>query len=306
MQRNLVFLVGLLTLQMTDCLAEVGHSDSTQVVMLGTGTPNPDPERSGPAVAIIVNDVPYLVDFGPGVVRRASALSPSYGGSMPALEINNLKVAFLTHLHSDHSAGLSDLILTPWVLERAEPLEIYGPEGIEDMAAHVLEAYRADIDYRVNGLEPANNEGWRVNTHVVEEGAVYEDDNVRVEAFRVRHGTWKNAFGYRFTTPDRVIVISGDTAPDENLERHAKGADILIHEVYSVEGFARRNPFWQKYHSSNHTSAHELGEIAERVNPGLLILTHILFWGATEETVLREVRERFSGHVVLAEDLDVY
>lgn len=286
--------------------AELEPSDITQVVMLGTGTPNPDPERSGPAVAIVVNDTPYLVDFGPGVVRRASAMSPSYGGSMPALEIKNLRYAFLTHLHSDHSAGLSDLILTPWVLERAQPLELYGPEGIAEMASHVLEAYRADIDYRVNGLEPANNDGWRVNTHVVEEGVVFEDDNVKVEAFRVRHGTWKNAFGYRFTTPDRVIVISGDAAPDENLERYAKDADILIHEVYSVEGFARRDPFWQKYHSSNHTSAHELGEIAERAKPSLLILTHILFWGASEEAVLREVREKYSGRVVLASDLDVY
>ena len=286
--------------------AELASSDITQVVMLGTGTPNPDPERSGPSVAIVVNDTPYLVDFGPGVVRRAAAMSPSYGGSMPALEIKNLKHAFLTHLHSDHTAGLSDLILTPWVLERAQPLELYGPEGIAEMASHVLEAYRADIDYRVNGLEPANNEGWRVNTHVVDEGVIFEDDNVRVEAFRVRHGTWENAFGYRFTTPDRVIVISGDAAPDENVERYAKGADILIHEVYSVEGFARRDPFWQKYHSTNHTSAHELGAIAERAKPDLLILYHVLFWGATEETVLREVREKYSGQVVLPADLDVF
>lgn len=286
--------------------AELSSSDITQVVMLGTGTPNPDPERSGPSVAIVVNDTPYLVDFGPGVVRRASAMSPSYGGPMPALEIRNLKHAFLTHLHSDHSAGLSDLILTPWVLERAQPLELYGPKGIEEMASHVLEAYRADIDYRVNGLEPANDEGWRVNTHVVDEGLIFEDDNVKVEAFRVRHGTWENAFGYRFTTPDRVIVISGDAAPDENVARYAKGADILIHEVYSVEGFARRDPFWQEYHSTNHTSAHELGAIAERAKPDLLILYHVLFWGATEETVLREVREKYSGHVVLPDDLDVF
>jgi ribonuclease Z len=298
---------GLLFLLLTNSgYAEFESSELTRVVMLGTGTPNPDPERSGPAVAIVVNGTPYLVDFGPGVVRRAAAMSPSYGGSMPALEIKNLKVAFLTHLHSDHSAGLSDLILTPWVLERGQPLELYGPEGIEEMAAHVLEAYRADIDYRVNGLEPANDEGWRVITHVMEEGVVFEDENVKVEAFRVRHGTWKNAFGFRFTTPDRVIVISGDAAPDENVERYAKGADILIHEVYSVEGFARRDPFWQKYHSTNHTSAHELGEIAERAKPGLLILTHILFWGATEETVLREVREKYPGDVVLASDLDVF
>jgi ribonuclease Z len=306
LSRLAALLVVVLTLLPSTCFAELAPSDITQVVMLGTGTPNPDPERSGPAVAIVVNDTPYLVDFGPGVVRRASAMSPSYGGPMPALEIRNLKYAFLTHLHSDHSAGLSDLILTPWVLERAEPLELYGPAGIEEMASHVLEAYRADIDYRVNGLEPANNQGWRVNTHIVEEGVVFEDDNIKVEAFRVRHGTWKNAFGYRFTTPDRVIVISGDAAPDENLERHANGADILIHEVYSVEGFGRRDPYWQKYHSSNHTSAHELGEIAARAKPGLLILYHILFWGATEETVLREVREKYSGDVVLASDLDVY
>jgi ribonuclease Z len=286
--------------------AELPQSEITQVVMLGTGTPNPDPERSGPAIAIVVNGTPYLVDFGPGVVRRAAAMSPSYGGQMEALEIKNLRYAFLTHLHSDHTAGLSDLILTPWVLERDQPLQLYGPDGIGEMASHVLKAYRADIDYRVYGLEPANNDGWRVRSHEIDEGVVFEDENVRVEAFRVRHGTWPNAFGYRFTTPDRVIVISGDAAPDENLEMYAKDADILIHEVYSVEGFERRDPYWQRYHSTNHTSAHELGELAERAKPDLLVLYHVLFWGASEETVLREVREKYSGDVVLADDLDVF
>ena len=130
--------------------------------------------------------------------------------------------------------------------------------------------------------------------------------NVRVEAFRVRHGTWPNAFGYRFTTPDRVIVISGDAAPDEAVEQHAKGADILIHEVYSVEGFRKRNPYRQKYHSTNHTSTHELGELASRAKPKLLVLYHVLFWGSSEETVLREVREKYAGEVVLADDLDVF
>ena len=298
--------VTLFTVLTGTCFAETGPSDITQVVMLGTGTPNADPERSGPAVAIVVNDRPYLVDFGPGVVRRAAAMSPTYGGSISGLEVRNLRYAFLTHLHSDHSAGLSDLILTPWVLERDKPLELYGPDGVEDMASHVLKAYQADIDYRINGLEPANDAGWRVNVHEVEEGVVFEDENVKVEAFRVRHGTWPNAFGYRFTTPDRVIVISGDAAPDEALVKYARGADILIHEVYSVEGFQRRDEFWQRYHSTNHTSAHELGEIAARAKPGLLVLYHVLFWGASEETVLREVREKYSGKVILANDLDVF
>lgn len=286
--------------------AQLAPSATTQVVLLGTGTPNVDPERSGPAVAIVVNGTPYLVDFGPGVVRRAAAMSPSWGGTMEALETVNLKHAFLTHLHSDHSAGLSDLILSPWVMGRDEPLELYGPTGTADMANHVLKAYEADIRYRVDGLEPANDQGWRVNAHEIEGGVIFADDNVTVEAVRVRHGTWTNAFSYKFTTPDRVVVISGDVAPDENLEKFANDADIMIHEVYSVEGFQRRDSFWQKYHSSNHTSSHELGEIASRVQPRLLVLYHVLFWGATEETVLKEVREKYSGEVVLANDLDVF
>jgi len=286
--------------------AELAPSTTTQVVLLGTGTPNADPDRSGPAVAIVVNDTPYLVDFGPGVVRQASAMSPSYGGPVAGLEVEKLEHAFLTHLHSDHTTGLPDLILTPWVLERGRPLQLFGPEGTEDMAQHVLKAYDADIKYRLYGLEPANNQGWRVNVHTVSEGLVFADDNVKVEAFRVRHGTWPNAFGYRFTTPDRVIVISGDAAPDATLEEYAKDADILIHEVYSVEGFQRRDPYWQKYHSTNHTSSHELGEMASRAKPKLLVLYHILFWGASEETVLREVREKYSGEVVLGNDLDVF
>ena len=286
--------------------AELEPSEITKVVILGSGTPNANPERSGPAVAIVVNDTPYLVDFGPGVVRRATAMSPKYGGAIKALEAKNLRYAFLTHLHSDHSAGLPDLILTPWVLEREQPLELYGPDGVKEMAHHVLKAYDADIRYRLYGLEPANADGWRVNAHTVSEGVIFEDDNVKVEAFRVRHGTWPNAYGYRFTTPDRVIVVSGDAAPGSALEAHAEGVDILVHEVYSVEGFNKRDEFWQKYHSTNHTSAHEVGDIAAKAKPTLLVLYHVLFWGASEETILNEVREKYAGDVILGHDLDVF
>ena len=286
--------------------AELEPSEITKVVILGSGTPNADPERSGPSVAIVVNDTSYLVDFGPGVVRRATAMSPTYGGTIEALEAKNLRYAFLTHLHSDHSAGLPDLILTPWVLEREQPLELYGPDGVKEMAHHVLKAYDADIRYRLHGLEPANADGWRVNAHTVTEGLVFEDDNVTVEAFRVRHGTWPNAYGYRFTTPDRVIVVSGDAAPGSAIELQAKSADILVHEVYSVEGFNRRDEFWQNYHSTNHTSAYEVGDIAAKAKPGLLVLYHVLYWGASEETILKEVREKYEGDVVLAHDLDVF
>ena len=118
----------------------------TQVVLLGTGNPAADPDRSGPATAIVVNDTPYLVDFGAGVVRRAKAAVADKG--ITGLEPTNLRVVFVTHLHSDHTVGYPDLILTPWVLGRRVPLEVYGPTGIKAMTANILEAYRADFDTR--------------------------------------------------------------------------------------------------------------------------------------------------------------
>jgi ribonuclease Z len=290
----------------TSAHAAVKPSKITQVVMLGTGTPFPSPERSGPGVAIVVNDTPYIVDFGPGIIRRAAAASPQYGGSIKGLDVKRIKRAFLTHLHSDHTTGYPDLIFTPWTMERDEPLEVYGPEGIVEMTGHILKAYDHDVKYRLYGLEPANNQGWRVNAHTVDEGLVYQDDNVKVEAFRVRHGAWPNAFGYRFTTPDRVVVISGDAAPDANIAKYSQGADILIHEVYSDAGLKSRTPFWREYHSNNHTSAHELGQLASEVKPKLLVLYHILFFGMTGEKILEEVQEKYNGDVVLANDLDVF
>src|SRR5215813_14625870 len=120
----------------------------TKVVLLGTGTPVPDPERSGPATAIVVDDSAYLIDFGPGVVRRAKAVV--LDRHITALEPANLKVAFLTHLHSDHTAGYPDLILTGWTAGRRTPLEVYGPAGLQSMTEHILQAYRIDIETRTN------------------------------------------------------------------------------------------------------------------------------------------------------------
>ena len=127
------------------------QTEETKVVFLGTGTPNADPEHSGPSLAIIANGKAYLVDFGPGLVRQASRHSPEYGGKIDALSAANLTIAFLTHLHSDHTTGYPDLILTPWVLGRNKPLEIYGPEGITEMTDNILKAYDEDIKYRIYG-----------------------------------------------------------------------------------------------------------------------------------------------------------
>ena len=298
-----LLLVGVTLVQ----AAETSDSSAwTRVALLGTGTPNPDPGRSGCSVAVIVNNASYIVDFGPGLIRKAAALSPRYGGDIEALLMKNIKRAFLTHLHSDHTVGLPDLILTPWVEGRAEPLELYGPKGIKHMADHILQAYAEDIKYRLNGAQPANDLGWRVNAHEFREGVVYTDENVKVEAFLVKHGRWPNAYGFRFTTPDKKIVISGDTTPCENILKFSRDADILIHEVYSQKGFETKTEFWKKYHKQNHTSTFELGEIAKAAQPKLVVLYHILLWGTEPEDLLQEIAEKYDGKVVVGKDLAVF
>jgi len=216
-------------------------SNQSKIVLLGTGTPNAEPERSGSALAIIVNDQAYIVDFGPGVVRRAVA---AYKAGITALAPHRLTRAFLTHLHSDHTAGFPDLILTPWVLERDKPLEVYGPEGLEEMTGHILAAYQPDIQERLDGLEPANPDGCVVNPHDCKPGIIYQDNNVRVEAFSAYHGSWP-AFGYKFYAPDRTIAISGDTKPTSAIIEAYKGSDVLIHEVYSAKGLRKRPQKWR-------------------------------------------------------------
>ena len=286
-------------------ISSFGNSQ-TKVVLLGTGTPNPDPEHSGGSVAIVVGNTPYVIDFGPGLVRQAAKMSPQYGGTFEALDTKNLKTAFLTHLHSDHTVGFPDFLLTPWVMGRNQPVELYGPEGTKNLVKNILEAYDADIKYRLYGLEPANNQGWRINTHEIREnGIIYEDSLVLVEAFKVTHGTWPNAFGFRFTTPDKIIVVSGDTRPCENILKFSEGADILIHEVYSYAGWQKKDEFWKKYHAANHTSSYELAELAAAIKPGKLVLYHLLFWGVTEKELLQEVKEKYTGEVIVGKDLMV-
>lgn len=276
----------------------------TQLVLLGTGTPNADPERSGPSLAVVVDDVPYLVDFGPGVVRRAAA---AFKRGVKGLDVKLLRTAFATHLHSDHTAGYPDLIFTPAVLERDATLHVYGPPGLQAMTDHVLMAWAADIDVRLKDLEPSTPAGYKVEVHEIAlPGVIFKDARVSVRAFRVHHGAWPVAYGYRFDTPDRSVVISGDTGPDSPAAVACDGCDILVHEVYSTAGFATRSPEWQKYHRVYHTSSSELAAIATKARPGLLVLTHQLFWGTTDEALVAEVRKGFAGKVVSGRDLDVF
>jgi ribonuclease Z len=274
----------------------------TRVVLLGTGTPGADPNRSGPATAIVVNDTPYLVDAGPGIVRRAAAAVADRG--IAALDVKNLRIVFLTHLHSDHTVGLPDLMLSPWTLGRPAPLEAYGPAGLKGMAAHLLEAYRVDFETRTNpeGNQRTFPEGHGINAHEVSEGVVYKDANVTVTAFRTKHAM--ESLGYRFDTPDRSIVISGDTNPTPATIDACHGCDVLIHEVASLASLARRPPTFQAFAAKYHTTSAQLAELASKARPRLLILYHV--HAASSEEVFNEMIGRYGGHFVVGRDLDVY
>ncbi|HUK89066.1 MAG TPA: MBL fold metallo-hydrolase [Blastocatellia bacterium] len=275
-----------------------------RVVMLGTGTPAPDPERSGPAVAVVAGNSSYLVDCGAGVVRRSVAAAMRY--SIRPLFAVNLKVLFVTHLHSDHTVGYPDLILTPAVAGRSGPLEVYGPPGIKAMTDHILEAYKEDISLRVHGMEHEDPAQYVVNVHEIQPGVIYKDANVTVTAFAVHHGEWKHAFGYKFETPDRTAVISGDTSPTQTVVDNCNGCDLLVHEVYCQEGFKALPAPRKEYFTQYHTSGVELGKLASEAHPNQLVLYHQVLWNCPETELLAEIGGLYKGKVTPAHDLDMY
>ena len=278
----------------------------TKLIILGSGTPNPDPQRYGSGYAIVVNESAYIVDFGPGIVRRISAMSPTWGGEFPSMELKKINIAFLTHIHSDHSGALADLILTPWIMGRDVPLKLYGPPGLDAMSKNITEAYIDDINYRLYGSQPANKLGYTTLVNEIsEDGVIYKDKNVKVIAFKNAHGDFKNSFGFLFITKDKKILLSGDTAVSENLKKYGKDLDILVHEVFSSETFVNKTKDWQIYHQAHHTSSIDLGIIANELKPKKLVLSHILFWGASDESLLSDVKKNFNGKTIIAKDLMV-
>lgn len=241
------------------------QTSTTQLVFLGTGTPYADPDRSGPALAVVVNGTPYLVDCGP------------------------------------------DVIFTPAVTGRKGALEVYGSKGLADLTANLMSAWRKDIDIRLHGLEQGKPEAYVVHPHEIAAGIVFKDANVTVTAFPVKHGSWDQAWGYRFDTPDRSIVISGDTSPAASVVSACHGCDIMVHEVYPAAGLLTQKVEDREYHRQFHTSTAELAKIANEAKPATLILTHVLWWKQTREEVVGEIRAAgYQGKVVVADDLDVF
>ena len=273
-----------------------------EVVLLGTGYPRPDPDHAGPSTAVIVNGKYFIVDAGRAVVLRLSALLQP----MPPIA-----AVFLTHLHSDHTSGLPDLFNTSWMMGRKQPLRLYGPRGTQEMVNGLLKFYAEDIHIRRDLVDELPPKGAEFDVHIVSEATVYKDDDVTISAFAVDHRPVEPAFGYKFEAGGKTVVISGDTAPSANVIKFARGADILVHEVYMPGYFAkarsvemtRGDPAKVTQRLGRyHTDAEQVGKIAAAAGVKKLVLTHLIPPQDSEK--MRELAARnFSGEIIAGKDL---
>lgn len=274
-------------------------SPAIRVTLLGTGCPPPVMNRFGPGILVEAGGEYLVFDVGRGVLQRLFQLE---------VPIKSVDAVFLTHLHSDHVVGLPDLWLTGWLNgRRTVPLRLWGPSGTAVMMQHLHRAFEFDIRVRLSDERP-DPKGVAVQARDIQEGVVYERNGVKVTAFLVDHSPVEPAFGYRIDCAGRSVVLSGDTRFSENLILHARGADLLIHEV-AVPATLQRAGYAPERAQAilhHHVGPEEAGEVFARVRPKLAVFSHIVLPGATREDIFPGTRRTYSGPLELGEDLMVF
>ncbi len=276
----------------------------TRLILLGTaGGPRPRKTRSSPAQAIVVNDSVYVIDCGNGVARQLV---------LAGLSLAKLRHVFVTHHHDDHNADYGNLLLIAWTSGLRTRVDTWGPPPLERMTKLFMEMNAYDIETRTKDegripLEPL------IHAHELTMGGlVFEDKDVRVRAALVEHPPVVPAFGYRFDTADRSIVISGDTKPTQSLIDLAKGADVLVHDALwpaavdkLVAGVANASNLKESI-LSHHTSAEDAGRVAQAAGVKTLVLSHLTppeDPDVTEQMWFEAASKHFSGKVIVGKDL---
>jgi ribonuclease BN (tRNA processing enzyme) len=300
-------------------VAQTAATKGTVLITLGTaGGPLPRRERAQSSNLLVVNGTPYLIDAGDGATRRIVQSGHDF---------RRVGKVFITHAHSDHTNGLATLLNSQWEYQRREPTDIYG-SGAEALV-------KGAIAYLTPNAEVRWTEGKRTRMtevfhgHDIAPGAIYQDANVRVIAVENTHfnfppdspGNGKyRSYSYRFETPGRVVVFSGDTGPSKALTELAKGADLLVTEVTSVEEVIevmKRNGNWQtktaeekegwiRHMKEEHVTPEDVGRMATAAGVKTVVMTHLTPTVDPKDDYQRYAdgaKKFFSGSILLAKDL---
>lgn len=276
---------------------------TTKLILLGTaGGPTPKASRSAPSQVVMVNDAAYVIDCGNGVARQLA---------MAGIPLTAIRAVFVTHHHSDHNADYGNLLLLAWASGLDHVISTFGPPPLRHMTEKFMEMNQFDIETRIadEGRPPLAP---LINVGEVSEGrVVYEDENVRVTSALVHHPPLETALAYRIDTPDRSIVISGDTARSRNLIELAQGADVLVHECIDVDALdsmiaGEPNAKRLRQHLiDSHTSVLDVGLIAKEAAVKTLVLSHLVPSDSTVSDASWHSRasQNFDGDVIVGSDL---
>jgi ribonuclease BN (tRNA processing enzyme) len=273
----------------------------SRLILLGTkGGPTPSPLRAPASNLLIVDGVPFVIDAPDGVAERIVRAG---------IPLDRLGEIFITHNHSDHNAGLGALLVLAWGSGLRTPVTIRGPAPLARLVAGHLAANDYDIMIRMSEegripLAPL------VSTREIgESGLVLQTPTVRVTCALANHYHVPN-YAYRFDTPDRSFVFSGDTARSDAVIALARGADVLVHEAIMLsalgaignDGNARN---LMDHLVNSHSSPEDVGRVAAAAGVRTVVLSHLVPAGpqATDAMWIEGVRRHFSGEIIVGRDM---
>ena len=269
-----------------------------RLTLLGTGCPVVSTERFGPAQVVAHQGQTILVDCGSGVTQRLIAAGCS-GADLDAV--------FLTHLHSDHIVDLFQLVISSWHQGRDRPQRLFGPRGTAAYLEGLMALWRPELEQRIAHERRSSTAALELEVTEFEDAAVFTFGDLQVTAVEVEHQPVKHAFGFVFAAAARRLVVSGDTRRCAAVAEAARGADLLLHEVFVHHALSpkagTRTAETVERVAGYHTLSHEVGKIAQAADVGCLMLTHFVPPHCDREALLAEVSRDFAGPIVLGEDL---
>ena len=276
---------------------------SITVTLLGTGTPQPDITRFGSATLVQAGGLTLLFDAGRGASLRLT---------QAGIRLGAIDAVFLTHFHSDHTAGLPDVYTSGYIPgpfgKRQTALPVYGPEGVVELAQGLMQAFAGDRRERaINSIPAAST---LLEPHQIGEGVVFDQNGVTVRAFGTYHHDFAPTFGYRIDHGGHSVVLSGDTAADPRVAHAARGCDLLVHEVAAIHESMADNPFFRDVVMKGHTSPEDAAAIFSEARPGLAVFTHIVQLpggkiGPSVDSILARTGAGYDGAVIAGCDLMV-